>query len=147
MPHLIALAYAEETVAGQAAEKLERRADGLAIDPGAIAVVVCERDGSYQLTTSRHPYATSAWSKFWGVLLGVMTGAVEMSAIDSSFREQIKGVLTPATSILFVVVERVSPEQVVAALSQYGGTALKCSLARNGMAELRDALDGEHTRI
>jgi uncharacterized membrane protein len=147
MPDLIAIAYAEETIAGQAAEELERRADDLPIDPDAIGVIVCERDGSYQLTTSRHPGATAAWSKFWGVLLGVVMGEVEMSGIDSSFPEQIKSMLKPATSVLFVVVGRSRPEWAVEALSQYGGTTLKCSLERDDMAELWGALDGERARI
>jgi uncharacterized membrane protein len=144
MPDLIAIAYIEETVAGQAAEELERRVDDLPIDPDAIGVIVCERDGSCQLTTSRHPGATAAWSKFWGVLLGVVMGEVEMSGIDSSFRKQIKRMLKPGTSILFIVVGRLKPERVMEAVSQYGGTALKCSLAEDGTAELWDALDGEH---
>jgi uncharacterized membrane protein len=148
MPDLIAIAYGDETIAGQAAEELERRADELSIDPDAVGVVVFERDGgSCQLTTSRHPGATAAWSKFWGALLGVAMGECEMSGIDLSFREQVKGMLKPGTSVLFIVVGRVSPERAIEALSQYGGTALKCSLAKDGMAELRDALDGEHARI
>lgn len=153
MPDLIAIAYAEETIAGQAAEELQRRGDDLRIDPDAISVIVCERDGSYQLTTSRHPGptrhpgATAAWSKFWGVLLGVVMGEVQMSGIAPSFRDRIRGMLTPATSILFVVVGRSRPERVVKALSQYGGTALKCSLVRDDMAELWDELNGEPARI
>src|SRR5204862_1595678 len=70
MPELIAIAYAEETIAAQAAAELERRADDLPIDPDAIGVIVCERNGCWQLTTSRHPGATARWSKFWGALLG-----------------------------------------------------------------------------
>jgi uncharacterized membrane protein len=147
MPDLIAIAYGEETIAGQAAKELERRVDDLRIDPDAIGVIVCERDGSYQLTTSRHPGATAAWCKFWGALLGVVTGEVEICGIDASFRDQIKGMLKPATSILFVVVERSRPERAVEALSQYGGTVLKYSLAMEGMAELRDAPDGERARM
>jgi uncharacterized membrane protein len=148
MPHLIAIAYAEETIAAQAAEELERRADDLSIDPDAVGVIVCERDGSYQLTTSRHPGATAGWSKFWGVLLGVVMGDVEVSGIDPSFRQRIKAKMKPATSILFVVVGRVRPEQAVEALSQYGGTALKCSLANDpGIAELWSGRNGEPAQV
>ena len=137
MPELIAIAYADETVAGQAAEELERRSGDLPIDPDAIGAIVCERDGGRcQLTTSRHPGATAAWSKFWGALLGVVMGECE-----------IKDMLKPGTSVLFIVVGRVSPELAIDALSHYGGTALKCSLEKDGLAELRDALDGEHAAI
>jgi uncharacterized membrane protein len=146
MPDLIVIAYPDETIAGQAAEELERRVD-LLIDPDAIGVIVCERDGSYQLTTSRHPGATAAWCKFWGALLGVVTGEVAMSGIDPGFWEQIRAMLQPATSILFVAVGRSRPERAVEALSQYGGAVLNCSLGGADMAELWGALNGEHTRI
>src|SRR5204863_6673032 len=102
MPDLIAIAYAEETIAAQAAEELERRADDLPIDPDAIGVIVCERDGSCQLTTSRHPGATAEWSKFWGGLLGVVMGEVEMGGIDASFRQRVKAMLRPGTSVVFI---------------------------------------------
>ena len=148
MPDLIAIGYADETVAGQAAEELERRADELSIDPDAIGVIVCERDGSScQLTTSRRLGATAPWSKFWGALLGVVMGESEMSGIGSSFRERIKGVLKPGTSILFIVVGRAGPEQAIEALSQYGGAVLTNPLSKADMAELWDALNGEHVRI
>lgn len=137
MPDLIAIAYAEETIAGQAAEELERCADDLPIDPDAIGVIVCERDASCQLTTSRQPDATAAWSKFWGVLFGVLMGEIESTAIDSEFRDQVKSLLKPGTSMLFIAAERVSPETATEALSQYGGTALSSALADEGMAELR----------
>ena len=70
MPDLIAIAYLEETIAARAEEELKRRADDLQIDPDAISVIVCERGGACQLTTSRHSGATANWSKFWGCSLG-----------------------------------------------------------------------------
>ena len=146
MPHLIAIAYEDETTAAQAAEELERRADDLPLDPAAIGVVVCERNGSYQLGATHHPNTSGAWSKFWGVLFGVLMGEIESSAIDSKFRDQIAGLLTPGSSMLFTAVERVGPEAVLEALSQYGGTALHCPLARDGMVELWETLDGEQAR-
>ena len=63
MPDLIAIAYAEETTAGQAGEELERRA-GMPIDPDALGVIVCERDGSLRLISSLHPGATVGWGSF-----------------------------------------------------------------------------------
>ena len=146
MPYLVAIAYEDETTAAQAAEELERRAEDLPLDPDAIGVVVCGRDHSYQLGATHHPHTTGAWSRFWGVLFGVLMGEIESSAIDSKFRDQIAGLLTPGSSMLFTAVEAVSPEEVLEALSQYGGTALHCPLARDGTAELWETLDGEQAR-
>ena len=143
MPDLIAIKYAEEPTASQAAEELERRGDDLLIDPDAIGVIVCERDGSCQLMTSRHPGAKVGWSKFWGVLLGAVTGGVRMSGIDSEFRDRVHDMLTPGSSVLFIVVAKGPPERAIEAVSQYGGTWLKCPLAADGFDELREALNGE----
>ena len=144
MPDLIAIKYAEDVIAGQAAEELKRRGDDLLIDPDAIGVIVCARDGSCQLMTSRHPGAKTGWSRFWGVLLGAVMGDVRMSGIDPTFRDRIHDMLTPCSSILFVVVAKGPPERAVEAVSQYGGTCLKCPLAADGFDELRETLDGEH---
>jgi uncharacterized membrane protein len=147
MPDLIAIAYPEETVAPQAAEELERCADDLRVDPDAVGVIVCERDGSSRLTTSRRPGATAGWSRFWGVLMGVVMGEVEITGFDPEFRDRINEMLSPGTSVLFVLVGGVRPERAIEALSQYGGTALECPLARDGMTELWDALNGEHAPV
>jgi uncharacterized membrane protein len=135
MPELIAIAYTDETVAGQAAIELERSAEDLLIDPDAIGVVVCERDGKSQLMTSRHPDATAAWSSFWGIFFGVVMDDAEKSGIDSAFRHQVRGMLKPGTSVLFVAVGRVAPKQIFEALSHYDGRALTCALNTDGTAD------------
>jgi uncharacterized membrane protein len=51
--------------------------------------------------------------------------------------------LQPGTSALFMVVEKVTPDKAVEALSKYGGTVLKSSLSNEAQQELQDALHGE----
>jgi uncharacterized membrane protein len=55
----------------------------------------------------------------------------------------VRDMLQPGTSALFVVVEKVTPDKAVEALSQYGGTVLKSSLSKDAEKELQDALHGE----
>ena len=50
--------------------------------------------------------------------------------------------LQPGTSALFLVVEKVTPDKAVEAMSQFGGTVLKSSLSKEGEAELQEALHG-----
>jgi uncharacterized membrane protein len=50
--------------------------------------------------------------------------------------------LKPGTSALFLVVEKVTPDKAVAALSKFGGTVLKSSLSKETEKELQDALQG-----
>jgi uncharacterized membrane protein len=128
MPELIAIAYTEETVAAQAAAELDRCAPEIPLDPDAIGVIVAEKNGNHQLLTSRHPGATAAWSRFWGVIFGVVMNESEPSEIDLSFRQQVKGLLRPGSSVLLVAVKRVAAETILAAVSQYGGKPLTCPL-------------------
>jgi uncharacterized membrane protein len=51
--------------------------------------------------------------------------------------------LKPGTSALFMVVEKVTPDKAVEAMSKFGGTVLKSSLSNEAQAELQDALHGE----
>ena len=46
------------------------------------------------------------------------------------------------TSALFLVLEKVTPDKAVDAMSKYGGTVLKTSLSKEGEADLQDALHG-----
>jgi uncharacterized membrane protein len=51
--------------------------------------------------------------------------------------------LQPGTSALFMVLEKVTPDKAVEAMSKFGGTVLKSSLSNEAQAELQDALHGE----
>jgi len=136
MPELIAIAYTEETVAAQAAAELDRCAAGIPLDPDAIGVIVAEKNGNHQLLTSRHPGATAAWSKFWGVIFGVVMNEAEPSELDLSFRQEVRGLLRPGGSVLLVAVRRVTQDVVLAAVSQYGGKPLSCPLGADATAGL-----------
>ena len=95
------------------------------------------------------------WGFFFGLLffvpvfglaigagLGAMMGKVEKSGIDKEFQHQVRDMVRPGTSALFLVVEKVTPDKAVAALSKYGGTVLKSSLTQHAQDELQDALHG-----
>jgi len=144
---LIAIAFGDETIAGQAAAELERHSDDLAIDPDAIGIVICERDGSYQLLTKRRPSATAAWSTFWGRLLELIMGGSCETQIDREFLNDVKDILAPGSSVLFFVGTPAQGQAAIDALSHYGGKSLTCSLTEGGMAELQEALDGDQAQI
>ncbi len=48
--------------------------------------------------------------------------------------------LQPGTSALFLMLEKVTPDKAVEAISEYGGTVLKTSLSKQDEKELQDAL-------
>jgi uncharacterized membrane protein len=144
MPELIAIAYTEETVAPQAAAELERCAAEISLDPDAIGVIVAEKNGNHQLLTSSHPGATAAWSRFWGVTFGVVMNEAEPSGLDLDFRQLVKGLLRPGSSVLLVAVRRPIRDSVLAAVSQYGGTSLTCPLGSDVTAGLWADPAGDH---
>jgi uncharacterized membrane protein len=80
-----------------------------------------------------------------GAGLGALIGKVEKSGIDKQFQDQVRDMLKPGTSALFLVVEKVTPDKAVEGLRQFGGTVLKSSLSKDAEKELQDALHGEQT--
>ena len=160
MADLIAIGYPDEATAEAAAEEARRLARDLIIEPDAIASIVRDREGRYHVHTSHHPVGAGAtWGMFWGLLfgllffipvfglavgagLGALMGKVTKTGIDQEFQEQVRGMLQPGTSALFLMVEKVTPDKATEAMAKYGGTVLKTSLSKEGEAELQEALHG-----
>jgi uncharacterized membrane protein len=161
MTTLVAIGYPDETTAAAAAEEAERLASDLIIEPDAIASVRRDASGKFHTTTNHHPVAGgTTWGMFWGFLfgllffipffgmavgagLGAILGKIEKTGIDRKFQEQIRAMLQPGTSALFLIVDKATPDKAVAAMSRYGGTVLKSSLSKDAEAELQEALHGQ----
>ena len=160
MADLIAIGYPDQATAEAAADEARRLARDLIIEPEAIAVIDRDADGSYHVHTRHNPVGTGAtWGMFWGLLfgllffipvfgiaigagLGALMGKVTKSGIDKTFQEQVRGMLQPGTSALFLMVDKVTPDKAVEAMSKYGGTVLKTSLSKEGEKDLQEALHG-----
>jgi uncharacterized membrane protein len=78
-----------------------------------------------------------------GAGMGALMGKVTKNAVNKEFEDQVREMLQPGTSALFMVVEKVTPDKAVEALSKYGGTVLKSSLSNETQRELQEALHGE----
>jgi uncharacterized membrane protein len=50
--------------------------------------------------------------------------------------------IKPGTSALFLMLDKVTPDKAVAAMSKFGGTVLKTSLSKDDEKELQAALHG-----
>jgi uncharacterized membrane protein len=163
MADLVAIGYPDETTAALAMSEAEHLAEDLIIQPDAIAAIVRTKDGKFRVTTNHHEVAGGAtWGMWWGFLfgllffvpflgmaigagLGALTGRMSKSAVDKEFQEQVRDMLQPGTSALFLVLEKVTPDKAVEALSKYGGTVLKSSLSKETEAELQEALHGSES--
>jgi uncharacterized membrane protein len=161
MATLIAIGYPDESTATAAAEEAERLASDLIIQPDAIAVIRRDREGKYHVTTNHHAVGGGAiWGMFWGLLfgmlffipvfgmalgagMGALMGKVTKSGIDKQFQEQVRELVQPGTSALFLIVEKVTPDKAVEAMARFGGTVLKSSMSKQQEAELQAALHGD----
>ena len=148
MSDLIAIGYPDEATAEAAAEEARGLARDLIIEPDAIAAIVRDKEGKFHVHTSHHPVGAGAtWGMWWGVLfgllffipvfglavgagLGALMGKVTKTGIDKEFQDQVRGMLQPGTSALFLMVEKVTPDKAVDAMCKYGGTVLKTSLSK-----------------
>jgi uncharacterized membrane protein len=74
-----------------------------------------------------------------GTGLGALMGKLSKTIIDEAFQDQVRGMLQPGTSALFLMVGKVTPDKAVEAMSQYGGPVLKTSLSKQDEKELQDA--------
>jgi uncharacterized membrane protein len=157
---LVAIGYPDESTAIAAEEEAQRLADELIIQPDAIAAIVRTKDGKFKVTTNHHMVGSGAtygmlWGLLFGVLffvpvfgmavgagLGALLGKLEKAGIDKEFQKQVRDLLQPGTSALFLVVEKGTPDKAVEALSKYGGTVLKSSLAPEAEQQLQEELHG-----
>ena len=78
-----------------------------------------------------------------GAGIGALLGSVRKAGIDEAFENQVREMLKPGTSALFMVVEQMTTDKAMDALSKYGGTVLKTSLSKEAEKHLQDALHGE----
>jgi uncharacterized membrane protein len=157
---LIAIGYDDEERAERAAEEVYRLAQDLVIEPEAVAVIKRDKNGRYKVITNHHPVAEGVtWGMFWGILfgllffipvfglavggaLGAVFGAIGKIGIDKTFQQEVRDMLQPGTSALFLVVDKVTPDKAIQALSKYGGHVLKTSLSADAEEKLQEALAG-----
>jgi uncharacterized membrane protein len=157
---LIVIGYDDEETADQARAEVERLAKDLIIEPEAIAVITRDKEGKYHVKTTHHPVAEGAtWGMFWGALfgliffipvfglaigagLGALLGAITKAGIDKRFQEDIRDMVQPGTSALFLIVDKVTPDKAIEALSTFGGRVLKTSLTKDAERQIQEALHG-----
>jgi uncharacterized membrane protein len=165
MSTLIAIGYGDETTATAAADVAESLQKDLIIEADAIAVIRRDREGKYHVTTNHHEVGGGAtWGMFWGLLfgmlffipvfgmavgagMGALMGKVAKTGIDKQFQDEVRDMLQPGTSALFLVVEKVTPDKAIDALSQFGGKVLKSSLSKKAEEELQAELRGQGATV
>ena len=167
MADLIVIGYDDEQTAERAAQEVYRLAGDLVIQPEAVAVISRDENGKYKVTTNHHPIAEGAtWGMLWGALFGLLFfipvfglavgaafgllfGTLEKAGIDRGFQQEVRDMVRPGTSALFLIVDKVTPDKAIEALAKFGGHVLKTSLSREAEKQLQEALHGSEgaTRV
>jgi uncharacterized membrane protein len=159
MADLIAIGYPDETTAEAAADEARQLAKDLIIEPDAIAVIVRDAKGDYHVHTHHHMVGRGAsWGMWWGLLFGVLffipvfgmaigaglgalMGKVTKSGIDAQFQDQVRGMLQPGTSALFLMVEKVTPDKA-AIRSIFGVSRTAVAVHRREAHVVKHDVDG-----
>lgn len=158
MADLIAIGYDDTTTALRAMETVESLQSDLVIEADAVAAIVRTEEGKLKTITNQHAVGQgTVGGMFWGFLfgllffvpflgmafgagMGALMGKVAKTGIDQGFQEQVRDLLKPGTSALFIIFEKATPDKALAALSQHGGTVLKTSLSDETTAEINRQL-------
>jgi uncharacterized membrane protein len=158
MADLIAIGYDDTTTAVQAMEEVEKLEGDLIIQADAVAAIVRNDQGKFKTVTNTHTVgAGTVGGMFWGLLfgflffipvlgmavgagMGALMGKMAKTGIDKNFQDQVRDMLKPGTSALFMVVEQMTTDKATAALSKFGGKVLKTSMSDEAAAELQKEL-------
>src|SRR5215469_3683515 len=163
MATLVAIGYPDQGTAEQARDTVRQLESDLIIQADQVASISRDLEGKYHVHTSHGGASAGAgawWGGFWGFLfgllffipffglamgagMGALFGHFGEKGIDKAFQQQVRDYLKPGTSALFMVVEQVTPDKAIGALSQYGGTVIKTSLSDEDTKKLQDALQPE----
>jgi uncharacterized membrane protein len=143
VPTLITIGYQDETTAAVAGEELVRLSAHLEVPPEDVAVVTVDPDGLYRATTRMSDSGRSGGTAFWLPLLGLLVleppgtpGSAAMRSvveetvgmhIGPRFAGEVRELLAPRASALFVLVHDGDVDDVLDALGRYGGRRLQAS--------------------
>jgi uncharacterized membrane protein len=160
--HRIAIGYGDEQAAALAEREVRRLAGAGVFAPAFVAAVARDRAGRYRAAGQRGLTAGATWHMLRGIvalgaltyrpLLGAITAASAVADLaggrvrDRAFEQDVRDMLEPGTSVLLLVVDKVTPDEALEPLSRFGGAVLKSSLSREAEHELADALRGAPAR-
>ncbi len=160
MATLVAIGYPDQTTADEAMGTVGELEKDLIIQAEQVASISRDMEGKYHVHTT-HGGASAGggavWGGFWGLLfgllflvpfagfavgagLGALFGHLGEKGIDKEFQKQVRDYVKPGTSALFMVIDQVTPDKAIAALSQYGGTVIRTSLSDEDTQKLQEAL-------
>jgi uncharacterized membrane protein len=156
---LVAIKYDDAFKAQEVRLSLVKLQQEYLIDMEDAVVAVKNEKGKIKLHQAINLTAAGALSGgFWGSLIGLLfmnpllgaaigastgavSGALSDVGINDEFMKKLADELDNNTSILFVLVRKVTADKVVDEIKKFGGVVLQTSLAHDDEAKLQAALD------
>ena len=160
MAAVLAIGYPDEGTAAQAAEEVRHLRSDLGLEPDAVAVITHAAEGEYHATTSHCPVEQGGgWGMLWGLLFGLsffvpvcgvavgldlggVLGKIEKSGVNRAFQQQVRDMVTPGSSALFMFISKTDPERTLSLLGNFGGQVVEVPLSDEQEARLRQAIHG-----
>jgi uncharacterized membrane protein len=143
---LVAVAFPYESTASAAAEDVRRLALDVVVDPDALAVVSRDRAGAVQMTTRHGLGSGTRWGVFWALLFDALFGEqppeTRSRAVDDTFRRNLRDMVTPGSSALFLAVDGIVSEHTVRELTRLGGVLVTWGMTADVRLLVEGALDG-----
>ena len=158
MSTLVVVGYDDAFKAEEIRLKLQKLQKDYLIDMEDAVVAVKDEKGKVKLHQAVNLTAAGAVTGgFWGSLIGLiflnpllglaagaaagaLSGALTDVGIDDNFMKDLAASMKPGSSVLFVLVRKVTPDRVVEELKGTGGKILKTSLTHEDEAKLQAAL-------
>jgi len=157
MSDLIAIAYDGEDTAFRVRDRLLSLSREHVIELEDLVVVVHRRDGKTEIKQATDLTGMGALSgAFWGLLIGLiffapifglaigasagaLAGRFSDYGIDDKFIKEVAENVGPGNSAVFLLVKKMTPDRVVAAIKDYGGHVVRTSLSEAEEENLRGA--------
>ncbi len=161
MSDLVVIAYDSEEKANEIRSKLMSMRKEYLVDLEDAVVAVKKQDGKVKLQQMYSLTSSGALSGgFFGLLIGMIflspllglavgagagaiSGALADIGIDDNFMKDLAGTFQPGTSLLFVLIRKMTTDKVFEELRGTGGTIIKTSLTHEDENKLRAALDNK----
>jgi uncharacterized membrane protein len=155
MADLIAIVYPEEGKAVEVLEKLKDLSVRHLISLEDAVYVTKNTEGKVKLHHSADLTGEGAvFGAFWGLLIGLIffmplggmiIGAIAGAiggrladfGIDDNFARSLSKEMTPGSSAIFMLVQKVTADKVAPELAKYGGKIMYTSLSKKAEAKLQ----------
>ncbi len=163
MSDLVVIVYPSEEKAEEVRKRLFELQKEYLIKLGDAVIAVKSPDGHVKLNQIVNTTAAGAVSgSFWGLLIGMiflnpllgaafgaaggaLGGALTDAGINDNFMKQLAETIHPGDAALFVLIQDMTADKVLAEIKGFGGVVLKTSLDETKEQALRDALSSATT--